>query len=129
MEEASGERSAHAAQNQDLFRTVNERVRDLSSGFADLSHVSDWVCECANVSCTERINLTAEEYERVRAESADFLISPSQEHVVPEVEDVLNRHEEYWVVRKTGEAGLVATRLDRRVSKGNGVAPRLTGLD
>ena len=64
----------------------NERVRDLSSGFADLSHVSDWVCECANVSCTERINLTAEEYERVRAESADFLISPSQEHVVPEVE-------------------------------------------
>ena len=58
----------------------------------------------------EPIRLTAAEYERVRQDSTMFLIVPGHSSDGDPVE----RHEQYLVVRKTGDGGDVARALDPR---------------
>jgi hypothetical protein len=43
-----------------------------------------------------------------------FFVKPDVAHLVPEVEDVVERHERYWVVEKIGVAGELAERQDPR---------------
>jgi hypothetical protein len=74
--------------------------------------LSDWICECADETCTERIELTPQQYEKVRESPTHFIVAPSKEHVVPEVARVVEKHERYWVVEKVGEAAAVAEQLD-----------------
>ena len=61
------------------------------------------------------VRLTIAEYEAVRAESTHFLVVPSDEHLSPAVERVVQRNERYWVVEKLGEAAEVSEELDPRV--------------
>jgi hypothetical protein len=44
----------------------------------------------------------------------------SDTHVVPDIEDVVERHERYWVVQKRGEAAELAKRLTHVVPKPGG---------
>jgi len=49
------------------------------------------------------IEMTHEEYELVRGaqgEGTRFFVKPADAHVVSEAEDVVERHERYWVVEK-----------------------------
>lgn len=108
------EREVCGARTQSLFRDVNERVRVINEGFGEVLPLGDWVCECANDACTERVGLTQEEYESVRAHGTQFVIGPSSVHVYPELEDVVERNDRYWVVRKRGRAGVFAARVDPR---------------
>jgi hypothetical protein len=107
-------RAARAARNQSLYREVNERIEELNKAFDALLPLGDWVCECANEECFERIELTHEEYEAVRSRPTRFFVKPSDEHVVPEAENVTERHERYWVVEKIGVAGEIAERKNPR---------------
>ncbi len=52
-----------AARNEALFREVNERVEDLHDSLASGSS-ADFVCECADDTCTQRITLPIATYER-----------------------------------------------------------------
>jgi hypothetical protein len=104
MVETDGDRHVRAAENQALFREVNERVRDLNDSFSELSAIGDWVCECANTACSERIQLSVVEYEAARAVSDQFLVLPAKEHVFLDVEAVIEQNDRYWVVKKLGEA-------------------------
>lgn len=108
------DREARAGRNQSLFREINERMRELNEGFSLAAPTADWVCECANDACTERIELTPQEYEALRRHGASFAVAPGDAHVVPEAERVVERLERYWIVEKTGEAGAVAEQLDPR---------------
>ena len=108
------EHEERAATNQSLFREVNERVSELNKEHGLWVTLSDWICECADATCTERIGLTPQQYERIRTNPAQFIVAPSAEHVVPDVERVVEQHERYWVVSKVGEAASVAIRLDPR---------------
>jgi hypothetical protein len=103
-----------AATNQSLFREVNERVSELNKEHGLWVTLSDWICECADPACTERIGLTPQQYERVRKNPTQFIVAPSAEHVVFDVERVVEQRERYWVVSKVGEAASVAMRLDPR---------------
>jgi hypothetical protein len=76
--------------------------------------LSDWICECADETCTERIELTPQQYEGVREDPTHFIVAPDQVHVVPDVERVIEQHARYWVVGKVGEAAHVAEKLDPR---------------
>jgi hypothetical protein len=106
-------REAREGRNEALWREVNERVNELNEAHdVAVELVTDWVCECPEESCSDRIGLTTEEYERVRTDSRHFLVAPG--HVDPEVETVAERHERYWVVEKRGEAADVAAQLDSR---------------
>ena len=105
------ERERRLAQNEALFRDVNERVENVSRD--SRSNVPyEFLCECANRDCTFHISLPLSVYESVRAESTQFIVLPL--HYTPEVEDLVAEEETYWVVRKTGEAGDYVTQLDPR---------------
>ena len=112
-------RELRAAKNQTLFREINERVKDLNEAFSALTESGDWVCECANETCIERISLTLEEYETVRSEGASFFVAPSDDHVWPEVERITERAERYWVVEKHGDGGRLARDNDPRTVHGD----------
>jgi hypothetical protein len=103
------ERERRLTQNEALFREVNEHVEQLGHDLGlDAPH--EFLCECANVDCTFRITLPLSVYESVRADATQFVVLPL--HYTPEVEDLVRKEETYWVVRKTGEAGEYADRLD-----------------
>lgn len=108
-------RSARAARNQSLFREINERVRDLNEGFSLLLPLGEWVCECADHLCAERISLSASEYEAVRENGTNFVVAPGLAHVWEDVERVTERTDRYWIVETLGEAAVESERVDPRV--------------
>jgi hypothetical protein len=108
------DREARAAHNQGLFRAVNERVRDLNASFSLVTKTGEWICECANDDCFEHLQLSADEYETIRQEGTRFLVAASDAHVWPDVEQVTQRYERYWVVEQNGRAGELSKRTDPR---------------
>jgi hypothetical protein len=108
------DRGARAARNQSLFREINERVKQLNDGFSMVLPVGEWICECADDTCVVPVELSAQEYEAVRADSKHFIVSASDAHVFPDVERVTERSERYWVVEKFGRAGEVADQFNPR---------------
>jgi hypothetical protein len=107
-------RQARAARNQSLFREINERIEDLNDAFSDLTQTGEWVCECANETCIERVEMSAAEYEAIRAQPRCFFVAPGDEHVWPDVETVVDRRARYWTVEKFGVGGKLAERTDPR---------------
>ena len=108
------ENEARGARTQSLFRDVNERVMDINEAFGIAIAHADWICECADTACTERIFLTMQEYEAVRASPIRFAIAPSAEHFFEDLEVVVDKSERFWVVEKTGTAGELAAKIDPR---------------
>lgn len=109
-----GSQEAKLAQNEALFREVNERVAETASRFARAGGAPDFefICECADVECLDRVAMTIGEYRHVRSDSTWFLIRPGHaEHVI---EVVVERHSEYEIVEKIGEAAATAVALDAR---------------
>jgi hypothetical protein len=102
------------AQNQALFREVNERIKPLNEAFSFVSRLNDFVCECPVETCTAPIPMSVEEYESVRARADRFAVAPSDEHVGQGVERVVEKHDRYWVVEKVGRGREVAEHLDPR---------------
>ena len=95
--------------NEVLFRKANDRIED--QAIRPPREPVAFYCECANRDCTERILITAQEFENVREHDAQFLVRP--EHEVPSVEIVVTSTPLYRVVEKTGEAAeFVTERLD-----------------
>ena len=102
---------ARIAANEALFRAVNEKIDDLNSVFATVTETFMIVCECGDSGCGDQIEVDARTYEGVRADPTLFMIVPG--HEVVEVESIVDRHENFDVVRKRpgtpGEAVAVAT--------------------
>lgn len=106
-------RAVGSAQEQALWREVNERVKEVNERFG-VTHDSDFLCECADPSCMERVTMTLDEYERVRLVPTHFLVLPGERHFFPEDERVVEEHDGYVVVEKLGDAARMATKLDPR---------------
>ncbi len=103
------------ARNQSRFREINERIEPSNAAHNWVDPpFADWVCECARPDCSVAVRLTIGEYESVRSDPAKFLVAPSDEHVLPEIEQIVERNERYWVVEKLGVAGDVSEDLDPR---------------
>jgi hypothetical protein len=113
-ENAHAEHERRAGRNQFLFRDVNERVNDVNKAHGLWVTLSDWVCECADETCTQPIELTPQQYETVRDDPTHFAVAPGAEHVVLEVEEIVQQHPRYWIVSKVGDAAAVAIDLDPR---------------
>jgi hypothetical protein len=87
------------AKNEALFREVNARIRELSERWElDAPELISFVCECSQAGCSEPVELTLQEYEQVRTDPAHFFVVPGHED--GRVDDVVARHERYWVVAK-----------------------------
>jgi len=111
------DRAARAAKNQALFRGANERVKELNEAFSLVVPVGEWICECANVDCIERIEMSIDAYEAVRRHETHFFVTPSDEHFWPDVERVIEHNDRYWVVEMTGAADDGAERDDARSTR------------
>ena len=107
-------RGERAAANQTLFREINERVKELNERFSLVIPLGEWICECANDTCTDRVAMSTEEYEKIRSDGARFFVAPSDEHVWADVERVTDRNNRYWIVEKIGHAGELAKSADPR---------------
>jgi hypothetical protein len=100
------DRGKRIGKNEVLFREVNERLRELGEGFSLVSEMGDFVCECANSSCTEHVRMPLQTYEEIRAEPTHFFVLKGHEE--PEYERIVDEHEDYLVVEKLpgGPAGI-----------------------
>jgi enhancing lycopene biosynthesis protein 2 len=107
-EKTHDEHAVRAALNQQLFRQVNEQMKEVNEPVGDLVAAPDWVCECADTSCTQKISLTMEEYEALRSDPTHFAVAPNTSHVFFEVENVVGQTDRYWIVQKIGTAAVVA---------------------
>jgi hypothetical protein len=105
-------RQERLARNEALFREVNERVREIAVVHGDDDHVYEFYCECSNADCTFQLRATLDEYEAVRAHANRFLVAPS--HSLPEIETVVERRDDHWVVEKHGEPAELVEQLDPR---------------
>lgn len=110
-------RRERQARNENAFRSINEKIEDLGEELLGQDRGErpyDFVCECHDVECTERVVLTVSEYEAVRDSGRRFVVAPSPEHVDMAIENVVDMSSRYWVVEKTDEAGEVAEAADPR---------------
>ncbi len=106
-------REERLLRNEIVFRRVNERLKDLGESFSIVTEEARFVCECADTSCTELVEMTLEEYEQVRAQPGRFFMPPG--HVDPEIETVVDDNGRYVVAEKPpGEVTDAAAADDER---------------
>jgi hypothetical protein len=108
----SAGRGERAARNEALFRRVNERVEEVNQAFEAILEEADFFCECADIECMEKIEMSLREYEALRDVSTHFAVKPG--HLRPEDERVVDERAGYMVVEKVGRAGERAADLDPR---------------
>ena len=94
------ERELRAAQNQMLFRSVNERIVEHGKKPDGSTRELDFACECDDPTCTETIELPLEEFARIDSTPNRFIVLPG--HADEEVEDVVARNGGYLLVAKRG---------------------------
>ena len=111
MDGSNGE-ARQIAQNEALFRSVNEQIESLNERFGVASELAEFVCECADEHCTERVTLALGEYEDVRRVPTHFIVIHG--HVNHQFETVVESVDGYVVVEKFGEAGKESVKLDER---------------
>jgi hypothetical protein len=106
------DREVRIAHTEALFRDVNERIAE-SAGRFD-ARDAEFVCECADPACAERVPATLDQYEDVRSESTQFLLAPG--HELSDVERVVKRPHKRLVVVEKFNAVVARTvrRLDPR---------------
>lgn len=104
-------RDERLAQNEVLFRTVNEAIEQKAIELGGLDDY-EFICECSSSGCFDRVSLTLSDYEYVRREGTRFFVAPGHENV--EVELVVETTPTYSIVEKDGAAGVVAELADPR---------------
>ena len=103
---------AQIARAEALFRDVNERIAEAAERFD--STEAAFVCECSDKTCTERVDASLDEYERVRSDGTHFLIRPGHEDT--RVERVVERRGDRVAIVKKFNAAIAKAvrRLDPR---------------
>ena len=101
-------REERIAHNEAWSRSLNSRRAEWISG---RSEAMGFRCECWQADCSERIQLTPEEWEMVRSQPNRFAVAPR--HVAKGFEAVVKECDSFWLIEKFGEAGVVAEELAR----------------
>ena len=77
----SSNRETRAAENEDLFRRLNERLHTLatiaSSSVLEADTPERFLCECSQTDCSRVLQLTPSEYRAVRETNRRFLAFPT----------------------------------------------------
>ena len=110
--QALDERVRRLAENEALFREINERISETARRWSGDEHVYEFVCECSDRNCQRRIALTAHEYESVRKHATRFAVVAG--HEVPDVENAVHYVGEAAIVEKRGAAAAYVARRDPR---------------
>jgi len=112
-------RETERTTNELLFRTVNERMKEIDDRL-DMRAIRaptvelEFFCECGQVDCMARFEMKRAQYEAVRAHSERFVVLPA--HVLPDIERVVETHDSFVVVEKLpGGPAEIARDADPRV--------------
>lgn len=92
------EREARAAQNELVFRAVNEQILKMTDRFREQLSDIDIVCECADTACVGTIRIKADAFVKIERTEASFLVLPGHED--ESIERVVDRRDDYVVVWK-----------------------------
>ena len=112
------ERAEVIARNDATFRAANERVNEFAAGLDAYDDTPiPFLCECADMRCTEIVRLTPEEYEAIRQDATRFATVPGHEGD-DVATTVVDENDRYAVVEKLGVAAEVAVELDPRSGSG-----------
>lgn len=105
-------RAIRIAENESRFRALNERLEHELEQYAEPGEEIEFICECGKNACGERLRLSLDEYEAVRADSRQFAVVTG--HEIPDVEDVVGDHGRYVVVQKHPPTAPLVKELDPR---------------
>jgi ethanolamine utilization microcompartment shell protein EutS len=91
------------AENEVFLREVNERIAEKTVELAGLAaqpgeQQCDFLCACGQPDCTAIVSLTIAEFEHAQSKDDQFVIAHG--HESPEIERVVEEHENYLVVKK-----------------------------
>jgi hypothetical protein len=111
MRRVAADMQERIGRNEATFRSINEDIERGRDAEDDRTLVG-FVCECGSAECSRLIELTSAEYEAVRSDPCRFAIVDG--HELLEVEEVVERHDRYAVVRKLESSGAVAKETDPR---------------
>jgi AraC-like DNA-binding protein len=106
-------RERRLAENEALFRDINERVQEVAAAHGFDDHRYSFFCECSNADCTLQLELTGAEYESVRSHPSRFVVAPG--HELPEIEHVVEVRQAWTIVEKEGGGAEIAVARDPRV--------------
>ena len=98
--------------NEALFREVNERIEDVGTTLVPDDRPMEFLCECDDRDCVEKVSATRAEYEAIRAVGTHYVVLPGHED--PGVEHVVQQTDRFLVVEKEGEAAHEAEESDPR---------------
>lgn len=99
-----------AARNQALCRTINQHIDELNGLLLDREEsLPQYICECLDMSCTERIAMPHAEYRQIRRHPTEFIVLDGHQDL--QVEEVVHRDTRWIIVRKIGVGATIATEL------------------
>jgi hypothetical protein len=93
--DVSMERLTH---NEAVFRKENEKVSRRMQAIVTPDVPIRFVCECANLDCTERVWLTARQFSQLHKSKRLYVIKPG--HEKPAIEHIVKENEDYVLVEK-----------------------------
>jgi len=97
------------AENQSTFRDANEKI-EVAADHMGLYGRVPFICECADVGCSEIVRLTLNDYERVRQHPRRFFTAVGHEDTSVDTGAgvVVEERDEYVIVEKIDLAGEIA---------------------
>lgn len=99
------------ASNEAIFRAANERMADWEERHAR-GATEIYYCECADLECRDRVELTKPAYERVRSNPRHFVIVSG--HELPDIETVIEENDGWSVIEKPAEVADIVEGTDPR---------------
>jgi hypothetical protein len=106
-----GRSAEQRARNESIFREANEKLAAKVVELSLTEEQTPYLCECADPSCTAIIRLTMPEYEAVRGNPRQFIVT-SEHDASPDW--VVEEHQGFTVIQKTGEEGRLVEAQDPR---------------
>jgi hypothetical protein len=67
-------RDARLVENQEIFRSANERLSGIVEAGSVTAEPVPFLCECADVECMGRVDLTLDEYRELRSHERRFVM-------------------------------------------------------
>jgi hypothetical protein len=86
-----------------LFRQVNERVLEVNRDFGPTARLADFVCECADPECAQRLTLSVAQFDAVRTHEGRYVVQP--DHVASSGERAVELHKGFAVVERLSDGG------------------------
>ena len=104
-------REQRVASNEAIFRAANERMADWEERHTR-SATEIYYCECADLECRDRVELSKEDYERARANARHFVVVPG--HELPDIETVIHENDGWSIIEKPDEVADIVEATDPR---------------